>query len=164
MDNLIWSKVLHLLEIIGILTILVLFFNWGAYMVWDIHPNTNKVYQYEIVKASDFTKGHGVFTKKLPKYVTFSTPTYESTSITLNYKNTGYIITFDEYVKATSINWHYKGTLNEESFSADNLSGTIQYEDGNSRGISIKIARYSEGRVVISDGVNSFTWIPEQEG
>ena len=53
MDNLIWSKVLHLLEIIGILAILVLVSSWGAYMVWDIHPNTNKVYQYDIMSVKE---------------------------------------------------------------------------------------------------------------
>lgn len=141
--------------------------------MYSIKYDNSAVKQFDRVGYEDFdiTVYPFLRMKRKPDNVEISSAVISSKEITITVdKSYKKVIKYKDYLKSKSVDFKYdgKGSIKrDEDIDVKKLKGVITYEDGSKGDVDVKYVKVSHdgdgARVTVSDGINSFTWMPEIE-
>lgn len=136
-----------------------------------VNYDDSAVKQFDRVNYDDFDIKVYQFLRPVqkPDSVEISVAVVSSKELTLTIdKSYEKIIKYKDYLASKKVDFTYDGrdtVALGEDLDIEKLEGTITYEDGSKGKVDVKYIKVDyekkKARVTISDGINSFTWMPK---
>lgn len=138
---------------------------------YAVKYDNSAVRQFDRVNYDDFDIKVYPFLRpsRKPNSLEISVAVISSKQLTLTIdKKYEKVIKYKDYLASKQVDFTYDGkdTVHPgEDLDIEKIKGTITYEDGSKGEVDVKYIKVDyekdKARVTISDGINSFTWMPK---